>query len=235
MTVSGSIAIKGFIETSFLDWPGKITAVVFLPSCNLRCPFCQNRDLVLEPQKLAAIPLSHILERIQEFKGWIDGVCITGGEPTIHSTLPTLIRAFKDLILRVKLDTNGTNPAALESLLRDGLVDCIAMDVKAPLAESAYARLTGCTVDLAAIKKSIDLIRSSPIEAIFRMTVVPSLLTEEDVYHVARAIAPAPKMVLQQFRANQTLDPSLMGVSPWPQEKLDEVQRRVNRILQGGE
>jgi pyruvate formate lyase activating enzyme len=188
--LENSIPIKGFLETSFLDWPGKIVSVIFLPSCNFRCPFCQNATLVLKPQHLKTWPLPEVLQRIKELQDWIDGVCITGGEPTLQETLPDLIRIFKKRNLLVKLDTNGSYPHMIETLLKENLVDAIAMDVKAPLEEISYARLTGVPVDLKAIKKSIDLIRKSSIEKIFRITVVPKLLTEEDIYRVAEDLYP---------------------------------------------
>ncbi|HJX30987.1 MAG TPA: anaerobic ribonucleoside-triphosphate reductase activating protein, partial [Thermodesulfobacteriota bacterium] len=188
--LENSIPIKGFLDTSFLDWPGKIASVIFLPSCNFRCPFCQNADLVLNPQRLKTWPLPDVLQRIEELKDWIDGVCITGGEPTLQKTLPDFIRIFKKRNLLVKLDTNGSNPQMIETLLKENLVDAIAMDVKAPLEEISYARLTGVPVDLKAIKKSIDLIRKSSIEKIFRITVVPKMLTEEDIYRVAEELYP---------------------------------------------
>ncbi|WAC06433.1 MAG: anaerobic ribonucleoside-triphosphate reductase activating protein [Thermodesulfobacteriota bacterium] len=226
-----SIPIKGFLETSFLDWPGKIASVIFLPSCNFRCPFCQNVTLVLNPQCLKTWPLPEALQRMKELKDWIDGVCITGGEPTLQATLPDFIRIFKKRNLLVKLDTNGSNPHMIETLLKENLVDAIAMDVKAPLEEISYARLTGVPVDLKAIKKSIDLIRKSPVEKIFRITVVPEMLTEEDIYRVAEDLYPIDKLLLQQFSPENTLDPQLKQETPWPQEKIEEVQRQVDQIL----
>lgn len=229
--LENSIPIKGFLETSFLDWPGKIVSVIFLPSCNFRCPFCQNATLVLKPQHLKTWPLPEVLQRIEELKDWIDGVCITGGEPTLQETLPDFIRIFKKRNLLVKLDTNGSYPHMIETLLKENLVDAIAMDVKAPLEEISYARLTGVPVDLKAIKKSIDVIRKSSIEKIFRITVVPEMLTEEDIYRVAEDLYPLNTLVLQQFSPENTLDSKLKHERPWPQEKLEQVQRRVDQLL----
>ena len=119
----------------------------------------------------------------------------------------------------------------IETLLKENLVDAIAMDVKAPLEEIAYARLTGVPVDLKAIKKSIDVIRKSSIEKIFRITVVPEMLTEEDIYRVAEDLYPLNTLVLQQFSPENTLDPKLKHARPWPQEKLEQVQRHVDQLL----
>lgn len=229
-----SIPIKGFVETSFLDWPGKIASVLFLPFCNFRCPYCQNSRLIVEPHLLETIPLSQVLKRLEAFKDWIDGVCITGGEPTLHKTLPELIRAFKERNFLVKLDTNGSNPQMVETLLQQELLDCIAMDVKAPLTEHSYSRLIGVPVDLNKIRQCIELIHESPVEGIFRMTIVPGMLTEEDVYRVANELFPAKHFILQQFSPGNTLDPKLKEVSPWPQEELDRIQKKVNQMLKGG-
>lgn len=225
------IPIKGFLETSFLDWPGKLAAVIFFPGCNFRCPFCQNFDLVLRPQSLPDIPIKEIIHRLKELKGWIDGVCLTGGEPTIHSALPDFIRKFKENSFLIKLDTNGSNPEMIERLLAESLIDAVAMDVKAPLEEVFYSRLAGVAINLEAIKKSIALLRKSPIEAIFRVTVVPEFLTENDIYRLAQELAPVKKLVLQQFSPEKVLDPSLKNIKPWPLEKLEEVQNQVDQIL----
>jgi len=229
--LENSIPIKGFLETSFLDWPGKIASVIFLPSCNFRCPFCQNATLVLNPQHLKTWPLPEVLQQIKKLKDWIDGICITGGEPTIQKNLPDFIRIFKKKNLLVKLDTNGSYPHMIETLLKENLVDAIAMDVKAPLEEFAYTRSTGVPVDLKAIKKSIDLIRQSSIEKIFRITVVPEMLTEEDIYRLSEDLYPLNTLVLQQFRPENTLDPKLKHEQPWPQEKLEQVQKQVDQLL----
>ena len=119
----------------------------------------------------------------------------------------------------------------IETLLKENLVDAIAMDVKAPLEEIAYARLTGVPVDIKAIKKSIDVIRKSSIERIFRITVVPEMLTEEDIYRLAEDLYPLNTLVLQQFSPENTLDSKLKHERPWPQEKLEQVQRDVNQLL----
>lgn len=219
--------LKGFLETSFLDWPGKVVSVVFVPSCNFRCPFCQNASLILKPEQVRTIPLDLVLTRIQEFEGWIDGVCITGGEPTLHKGLPDLVRAFRAKNLLVKVDTNGSNPALVKELLAARLVDCIALDVKAPLEELAYSRLIGVPAKLEAIRETIAAMKDSEVEIIFRTTVVPGLLTEEDIRLVAAEVHPH-RLVLQQFQPEQALDPALRQTVPWPQERLDQLQKALD-------
>src|SRR3990172_5212753 len=124
--------IKGFLETSFVDWRGMITALIFLPSCNFRCPYCHNHPLVLSPQNYRDIPLGSILAKLDTLKGWVDGVTISGGEPTLCNDLPILISSFKKEGFKVKLDTNGSNPSVIRSLIDEELIDYIATDIKSP-------------------------------------------------------------------------------------------------------
>ena len=165
-----SFPIKGFLETSFIDWPGKIASVVFLPHCNFRCPYCHNHELVLSPDQFSTISLHHILEQIKKHKGWIDGVCITGGEPTIFSDLVQLVTCFKNENILVKLDTNGSCPDVLRTLVQDHLVDYVAMDVKAPLDHKLYTDCCGVSVDLEKVKESIQLLRENLHSYEFRVT-----------------------------------------------------------------
>lgn len=125
--------IKGFIETSFLDWRGLISAVLFLPGCNFACPYCHNFTLVSDPDSLMSLPLDSVLDRLRPFVGWIDGVVVSGGEPTLHPGLEELLGLIHQEGFQVKLDTNGYRPEVVKRVVEAGLVDMVAMDVKAPL------------------------------------------------------------------------------------------------------
>jgi len=228
MKPSDPIPVKGFVETSFVDWPGIVCAVIFLPGCNFRCPFCHNASLIETPNQLETIPFNRIMTRLREFSGWIDGVCITGGEPTIHVRLPDLVKQIKEQDFAVKLDTNGSNPVMVEQLIEHDLLDCIAMDIKAPLEKGHYSRLAGRPIDLTAITRSIALISEAPVESIFRMTVVPQLLSEQDILQAAAELGPSNRLVLQQFNPDHSLDHSLRTLTPWPQEKLASLQTNVD-------
>ncbi len=139
-------AIKGFLETSFVDWKGHLASVLFLGGCNFRCPFCHNRDLVLNPGGFEDVPLEYVVATIRKYRAhWIDKIVITGGEPTIHKNLFALIGLLKNEGMSIKLDTNGSNPSVVKGLVNDGLIDCIAMDVKGPL--DRYSRWCGTEVD----------------------------------------------------------------------------------------
>jgi pyruvate formate lyase activating enzyme len=232
--------IKGFLETSFSDWPGKVAAVLFLPSCNFRCPFCHNHELVLRPGELPDYPLEEILKALRRRRGWIDGVCLTGGEPTLHSWLPALIRdlrpALRSLRMEagIKLDTNGSNPDCLEGLVRENLVDYVAMDLKGPLTADRYGALAGSALaedGLAAIEASIRILLGGKVDYEFRTTLVPTLIGEEEVYDLARRIRGARRYTLQSFNPRDPLDSGLKKVAPWDDKTLQRIQTRVNEIL----
>ena len=233
--------IKGFIETSFLDWPGQVCAVIFLPYCNLRCPYCHNHQLVLKPDTLETISLEAILESaLGGLKDWIDGICITGGEPTIHRGLPDLLKTIHEAGFKTKLDTNGTQPEMLGHVIERKLVDSVAMDVKAPLNDAAYARCAGVFVPASIIKESIEVLMAAGVPSVFRCTVTPTLLAESDVYLLAEqlkdlgAVRPAasvPSLTLQNFNPADPMEPALKNVKPFTEEALSRMQDNVNRIL----
>lgn len=210
--------IKGFVETSFCDWDGRISTVVFLAGCNLRCPFCQNGDLVLAPERLPTVDPNEVLRYLERQRGWIDGVVVTGGEPTIWDDLPDLLAGLRSSGLAVKLDTNGTDPEAVASLARQGLVEFVAMDVKAPL-DGRYHRAAGVTVDLGAIAASIEFLKGLPDGASeFRTTLVPGLVGEDEVMEIAALVGAGARYVLQPFVAGKCLDANFDAVTPYADE-----------------
>jgi pyruvate formate lyase activating enzyme len=200
--------IKGFIETSLCDWDGLISSVVFLPGCNFRCPFCQNAELVLEPDSLPSVGFDQISEYLRAQTSWIDGVVLTGGEPTIWGGLAELAEALKELGFQVKLDTNGTSPDVIAGLVDRGLVDFVAMDIKAPLDER-YRRAAGVPVDLDSIRQSIETVKSLKGAHEFRTTLVPGFVGEEEVALMAEAVRGAHRYALQRFVPDNSLDKAL--------------------------
>jgi pyruvate formate lyase activating enzyme len=223
--------IKGFLETSFLDWPGKVCSVLFLPRCNFRCPYCHNHPLVFHPERYASIPLEVVLGRLQSFRGWIDGVCITGGEPTLERNLPRLVRELKGKGFSVKLDTNGSNPQVLETLVKNREIDFVSMDVKAPLDPSSYGRSTGISIDLALILKSIELLKQEEVEYEFRMTVVPGLHGKEDIKRLGEDLRAGHRFILQNFNPENPLDPSLRNIPPYDPKVLKAIEREVQAMI----
>ncbi|NPA74949.1 MAG: anaerobic ribonucleoside-triphosphate reductase activating protein [Euryarchaeota archaeon] len=200
--------IAGFIPESFVDWRGKIVATVFTHGCNFRCPFCHNHALVVgKPAKIYSS--EEIITKIKELEGWIDGVCITGGEPTVHRDIVKFIEKVSKF-MPVKLDTNGSNPETLAAILP--LVDYVAMDIKAP--PSRYTEIAGVPVNTRNIEKSIKIIKEQAKDYEFRTTFVPTL-SREDIREIARWIAPARRYVIQQFSTGGgTLDSTFQSLSP---------------------
>lgn len=221
-------AIKAFIQTSFLDWRSQICSVVFLGRCNFRCPYCHNRDLVLWPQKLPDLPLQDIRDFLSSHGDWLDGIVISGGEPCLDQDLPNLINEFRNLGLKIKLDTNGSQPEHLKRIIKDGLVDYVAMDFKAPLNEFSYRRCTGVWTDVKAIGQSLDLLLEGNVDYEFRVTVCPGLLDVEDIKHMGESIDGAERFVLQNFVPQNTLDISMSELAPFTMEKLEKMKQVIS-------
>ena len=225
-------AIKGFIETSFVDWKGCLASVLFLGGCNFRCPFCHNRDLVLNPGGFEDVPLEYVVATVRKYRAhWVDKIVVTGGEPTVHKSLSSLIHLLKKEGMSVKLDTNGSNPAVVKGLVGEGLIDCIAMDVKGPL--DRYSRWCGIEVNDQNIRESIEFIMESGIDHYFRMTVVPFLHQEEDVYTVAAELRGSKDFIVQTFRPDITLNPAYERIKPFSPDKMNRIKENVADIMSG--
>ena len=223
--------IKGFVKTSLIDWDGKITSVIFLPNCNFRCPMCHNYGLVLSPERYATLDFSDIERYIVENSDFLDGVVITGGEPTLHRDIDELCMKLKNLGMKVKLDTNGYYPDKIKELIDRNLVDYIAMDVKSPLDKEKYSAAAGVDIDIEPIKESIELVKESGIDYEFRTTVVPSLHTREDVLNIAKSLSPAKKYVLQQFVPENAFDEGLRSVKPYGREFFEDLARECKKFI----
>jgi pyruvate formate lyase activating enzyme len=221
--------IRGWVKTSLIDYPGRIATVVFTSSCNFRCPYCQNSELVLHPESLPEIDPAEIFQLLTRRRGLIDGVVITGGEPTLQNGLQDFLQKVKELGLGAKLDTNGYRPQVLKDLWERELLDYVAMDVKA--APAKYSLAAGVPVDWRRIEESVRLISSSGMEHEFRTTVVPGIVGPEDVEEMAKLIAGAKKYILQQFRPQVTLDPHYREIAPYPARTLLEMAKAAERWI----
>jgi len=220
---------KGIQKLSLLDYPEKMATIVFVGGCNFRCPFCYNAELVLNSPELPSVPESGILEYLKNRREWLDGVVITGGEPTMYPELPDFLQKVKRIGLEIKLDTNGSNPGMLGELMREGLVDYVALDVKAPLREEKYGEVAGVPNMARLVERSAKLLLSSQIEYELRTTVVPTLLEENDVLEIAERIKGAKRYYLQQFkRATTHLDERFSKIEPYPLEFLRDLQKKVS-------
>lgn len=221
-----SVGIKGFIPTSMLDWEGMIVSTIFLPRCDFRCPYCQNPDLVLRPDELPDTDMDELDTFLSERKGWIDGICVTGGEPCMHAGLGELLGWFKERDLGVKLDTNGSFPDRLSDLIDKDLIDYVAMDIKARLEVEPYSRSAGVDMEdmLQRVRDSIALLRGSGVAHEFRTTVVPTIMEGDDVVAIARYIEGERVYALQNFAPGDTLDPDFSDLKPFTAEELESMR-----------
>ncbi len=190
--------IKGLQRVSIIDFPKRICSVIFTGGCNFRCPYCHNPELVVDWEKLPTISEEEILTFLSERRGLIDGVCITGGEPTLHNALPHFIEKVVSSGFRVKLDTNGSIPQMIEELLQKKLIDYIAMDVKA--IPEKYDIASGVSVNISDIEKSIRIIMEGKIEYEFRSTVFPDFISSEDGERLGKWLKGTKRFVLQRPR-----------------------------------
>jgi pyruvate formate lyase activating enzyme len=215
------VEIKGIEKFSSRDFPGHISSTVFLGGCTFRCPYCHNSQLVLSPETIQSLAPDFFLSYLDGRKGWLEAVCFTGGEPLLHEDLEELVRVVRERGLLVKLDTNGSFPDRLEALLALGLVDWVAMDVKAPL--ERYREVTRSNVDVERVVRSADLLRSSGVKHTFRTTVVPGLVGKEDVVKIGEWLNGAGSYLIQQFVPQTTIDPAYLEVKPFGRPELEAI------------
>jgi len=207
------VEIKGLEKFAPKDFPGFIASTIFVAGCNFRCPYCQNPDLILRPESLASIPVDFFLAYLDARKGWLEGICVSGGEPLLDPGLEELLAVIKERNLLLKIDTNGSFPDRLEGLIRAKLVDSLAMDIKAPL--ERYAEVARAKVDPADIERSVRLVRDSGIPYVFRTTVVPGLVGESDIEKISRWLDGSDVFQIQQFSPTNPLDPELAKLKPF--------------------
>ena len=178
--------IVGFIRTTLLDWDGKVACTIYLAECDFRCPYCHNKDIVLNPEAADELDEEKIFNYIQENSDFLDGVVISGGEPTLNKELPDLIKKLRGMGMKIKLDTNGYHPDVLEDLIGAGYIDKVAMDIKAPLTKERYSAVAGTEIDPELLKRSIRIIMESGIDYEFRTTCSPILIKPEDIDEIGK-------------------------------------------------
>ncbi len=214
------VEIKGLEKFAPKDFPGHMSATVFTGGCNFRCPFCHNADLVLNPESIPTFPLDFFLSFLDARKDWLEAICVTGGEPLIHEDLEILLQVIKERGFLVKIDTNGSFPKRLKGLIKQKLVDFVAMDIKAPLEK--YQEVTKSNVKTDDIRTSIDLIRSSGVPYVFRTTAVPGLLRVEDIEKIGELLKGSDYFQLQNFTPENTIDKSYLQKTPFSKKEFKE-------------
>jgi pyruvate formate lyase activating enzyme len=222
--------IGGLQKFSLIDYPDRICAIIFTQGCNFRCPYCHNPELVNPKLFGDCMAEEEVLSFLKKRKGKLDAVSITGGEPTLQDNLVDFITKLKSMNYLVKIDTNGSHPAVLETLLLGGLLDYIAMDVKAP--PKKYQSVTRSKVTPADIKQSIELIRNSSIPYEFRTTVVKSQLDEKDLLTIGRQIKNARRYVLQKFVSSKTMDPRFSRAKTYANDEFAALREKLAKHVE---
>jgi pyruvate formate lyase activating enzyme len=217
---------------TMLDYPDQVACIAFTPGCNMRCGFCHNPEFVL-PEKIRELQGNFIAEEtffnfLERRRGRLEGVVVSGGEPTIWRDLPEFLRTIKAKGFLTKLDTNGHHPAMIEQLLAEKLVDYIAMDVKTSLAE--YPKLVGGGVKPEQIQKSIDILKSSGIPYEFRTTLIKEVHSEKILKDMERLLKGVERYYLQTFRPGHTLNPVFASYHPFSGEEMKGLTQRFSGV-----
>lgn len=219
--------IQGFQKLTLLDFPGKTACTVFTGGCNLRCPFCHNGSLVLNPTEQESAE-NDVLEYLKKRAGIIDGVCITGGEPLLQPDLLSFIEKCKGIGVAVKLDTNGALPKKLKQIIDSGKIDYIAMDIKA--APDNYESAIGCNTEFSVFSESMEIIRQSGIPYEFRTTAVKGIHTFSDFEKIAKILKPYESYFIQKFTdSGNLLNPD--GLSAFSEEETEQIIENVKKYI----
>ena len=226
--------IGGIQKLSLVDYPGKTSAAIFTIGCNMRCGYCHNPELVLPERYADAIPENDILDFLKMRIGKLEGVVISGGEPTMHKDLPSFFAKVKELGFHTKLDSNGTHPQIIKELISNNLVDYIAMDIKGPLEN--YQKIVAYPVDVNAVQESIDIIIASNVEREFRTTVVKSQIYfdpqgNDDFDKIGMLVKGQPRFALQKFRAGRTLNPRFERETTYTDEEFELIKDKMKKYV----
>ncbi|MFH1129165.1 MAG: anaerobic ribonucleoside-triphosphate reductase activating protein [Patescibacteria group bacterium] len=248
--------IGGLQKLTLVDYPNKIAATVFLTGCNFKCGFCHNPSLVdvkrrTDLRNYGGLSSVEFFDFLKSKQGLIDGICVTGGEPTINSNLVEFIKRIKELNFSIKLDTNGSNPEMLQELIKQKLLDFIAMDIKTSvdvknpkshayrqagkIQNSKYDKATGTNVNIENIMKSVEIIKNSKIDYEFRTTVVPGIVNREDIERIGKWLKGVKKFSLQQFRNQKVLNKEFEKVIPYRDDTLKEFKKILEKYIKNVE
>lgn len=223
------VPIGGVQKLSLVDYPGHVAAALFLSGCNMRCGYCHNPELVLPERLASSIPVEEAMIFLKSRIGKLDGVVISGGEPTVNEDLPVLCRMIKNLGFDVKLDTNGTRPEMVRTMIDEGLIDFVAMDVKGPLEK--YVEIAARPIDLEAIVDNVRLMIDSGIGHEFRTTIVREQLEVSDFEKIGELVKGAKRFALQHFRTGATISPQFAGFHTFSDEEFAAAKKIMERYV----
>ena len=216
---------SGLQKTSLVDFPNRVASVLFTPGCNLRCPFCHNWRIVVDP-KPPFLNEETALKVLEGRKKYVDSVVVSGGEPTMHKELPKFLKKLKERGFAVKLDTNGFYPHVLKECLAH--VDYVALDVKTSL--DKYGLLGA--KDTSELVDAVEILKTGKVEYEFRTTIVPGFVGLEDVRNISQMTRGAKAFALQQFVSGDTLDVSFSRLEPYPPERIAEIAEKLKECME---
>ncbi len=216
-------------KTSLIEFPGVLSCIVFTQGCNFRCPYCHNPELVLPEKFENTISEKEFFDFLEKRKKYLEGVCITGGEPSIQEDIIDFIRRIKNMGFKVKFDTNGSNPEIIEKLFNENLIDYISMDIKGPFEK--YERICGVKVNKEEIKNSIEIIKKSKIDYEFRTTVLKSQIEISDFEEIGKVIVGAKKYYLQKFIPSKHVNPSFYKEETYSDEEFEKIKEIIKKYV----
>ncbi|MCX7678872.1 MAG: anaerobic ribonucleoside-triphosphate reductase activating protein [Spirochaetes bacterium] len=206
--------IRGIHKTSLIDYPGKICSIFFSGGCNMRCRYCHNPELVMAHSYNPIVPNEEALAFVKKRKGFVDGVAISGGEPTLSKNLIPFLRSLRDIGISIKLDTNGLKPEVIRTILEENLVDYIALDIKT--SPEKYGDLTAKEDAFPYVIQTLRIIQMSNIDYEVRTTCIPTYVEFDDIQKIAKEIVYVKRYYLQQFIPTKTLDKHISSINPFP-------------------
>ena len=212
-----------------LDFPGRVASLVFTGGCNLTCPFCHNAGLVLDPDSYPDYPLDELLADLKKREGFIDGVVISGGEPTIDAGLPAFLSLLKERNLQVKLDSNGLAPEVIAGLLEQQLVDYVAVDIKTSL--NRYNELHTQPVVTELLRETVAILKQASVEVEFRTTCIPHLVAEAEIDAIGELLRGAPLWVLQQYVPLHAMVEEWQHFDVYRPEQLYDLAERAGKYV----
>ncbi len=216
--IPGSLPIVKFERLSLIDWPGKLCAVIHVPGCNFRCPYCYNGEMIMDYIPMPKIPESDLISVLHPRVTFLDGVCVTGCEPLVHRELFAFLMRLKSIKTNVKLDTNGSYPKRLIALIMRGYVDYVAMDVK--VQPERYRETVQYNISAGEVMESIQQIRRSGVDYEFKTTMVPGLVSEKDLKDIVILLAGSKRFTLQRFKPGNTLSKEYLEVKPYSETEM---------------
>ncbi|MGD2142322.1 MAG: anaerobic ribonucleoside-triphosphate reductase activating protein [Candidatus Bathyarchaeota archaeon] len=210
---------------SLRDWSGRLCAKTVVPGCNFRCPYCSQRALIYDYLGMDRVPEWEVLDHLYRVKGYLTGVCIGGGEPTLHNGLLQFCYKVKSIGYDIKIDTNGTRPKRLRKLMEEKVVDYIAMEIKAPI--DRYPEVVKHKVNKKAVEESIKLLRRGNIDYEFSITMVPDLIGARELKEIANILIGSRRFVIRRHQAGDCLDTEFSGKEPYSKRELEEFRDQV--------